>query len=52
MVSAINQRTRSCQEIIGWMDGTCATACFEPAMLAQLKTCDVVIGSRYVPGAG
>jgi len=52
LASAINRGLiESRGEIIGWMDADmCHPPAMLPAMLTQLETCDVVIGSRYVPG--
>ena len=52
LASAINRGIiESRGELIGWMDADlCHPPALLPAMLEQLQTCDVVIGSRYVPG--
>ncbi len=52
LASAINRGLiESRGEIIGWMDADmCHPPALLPAMLAQLGTSDVAIGSRYVPG--
>lgn len=52
LASAINRGLiESRGELIGWMDADlCHPPALLPAMLEQLKTNDIVIGSRYVPG--
>ena len=52
LASAINRgMIESRGEIIGWMDADlCHPPSLLPSMLAQLQSCDIVIGSRYVPG--
>ena len=52
LASAINRGLIESQgEYIGWMDSDmCHPPSLLPAMLETLKTCDVVIGSRYVKG--
>ena len=52
LASAINRGIiESRGEIIGWMDADmCHPPALLPTMLEQLKSCDIVIGSRYVSG--
>jgi dolichol-phosphate mannosyltransferase len=52
LASAINRGViESRGAFIGWMDSDmCHPPSLLPAMLDALKTCDVVIGSRYVKG--
>jgi dolichol-phosphate mannosyltransferase len=52
LASAINRGLIESQgEYIGWMDSDmCHPPSLLPSMLETLKTCDVVIGSRYVKG--
>jgi len=52
LASAINRGLiESRGDFIGWMDSDmCHPPALLPGMLEQLKSCDVVIGSRYVPG--
>lgn len=52
LASAINRGLiESRGEIIGWMDADlCHPPAMLPAMLEQLHSNDIVIGSRYVPG--
>ncbi len=52
LASAINRGLIESQgNIIGWMDADlCHPPSLLPSMLAQLQTCDIVIGSRYVSG--
>jgi dolichol-phosphate mannosyltransferase len=52
LASAINRGIIESQgDYIGWMDADmCHPPALLPSMLASLKKCDVVIGSRYVKG--
>ncbi len=52
LASAINRGIiESRGDYIGWMDSDmCHPSSLLPTMLATLQGCDVVIGSRYVPG--
>lgn len=52
LASAINRGIiESRGEFLGWMDADmCHPPELLPKMLSQLSACDVVIGSRYVPG--
>ena len=52
LASAINRGLiESRGEIVGWMDADlCHPPALLPSMLELLHTCDIVIGSRYVPG--
>jgi dolichol-phosphate mannosyltransferase len=52
LASAINRGIiESRGDYIGWMDSDmCHPPAMLPRMLETLQTCDVVIGSRYVPG--
>jgi len=52
LASAINRGIIESQgDFIGWMDADmCHPPALLPSMLASLKDCDVVIGSRYVKG--
>lgn len=52
LASAINRGIIESQgRFIGWLDADlCHPPSLLPAMLAKLKDCDVVIGSRYIAG--
>jgi dolichol-phosphate mannosyltransferase len=52
LASAINRGIIESQgDYIGWMDSDmCHPPAMLPLMLETLRTCDVAIGSRYVPG--
>jgi dolichol-phosphate mannosyltransferase len=52
LASAINRGIIESQgDFIGWMDADmCHPPSLLPSMLQSLQDCDVVIGSRYVPG--